>query len=281
MKQVLNSTKKNNTFFVRSLTGLLFVSLLIAAVIIHPYAYAAIALLFSGIAVWELARMFLIQEKIIFQALRVFISTAFFIVLSTMFLQIKIPYAEAILLILLALIFALGFFTQRKNTLTSLFAIFYVVVPFVLSISFLFEAKQNIDLLHSSEILLSIYILIWINDSFAYIFGSLLGKHKIYPLISPKKSWEGFFGGAIITFIVAVLFACFFSRSISTYIVLSFIVVVFGTIGDFLESQLKRKCKIKDSSSILPGHGGILDRFDSFLLIIPILFCINLIFNLF
>ncbi len=281
MKQVLNSTKKNNVFFVRSLTGLLFVSLIIAAVIIHPYAYAALALLFSGIAVWELARMFLSQEKILFQALRIFISTAFFIVLSTMFLPIKIPYAEILLLILLALIFALGFFTKRKNTLTSFFALFYVVVPFVLSISFLLESKQNIDLLHSSEFLLSIFVLIWISDSFAYIFGSLFGKHKIYPAISPKKSWEGFFGGAILTFVVAVLFAYFFSRSISTYIVLSFIVVIFGTIGDFLESILKRKCNIKDSSSILPGHGGILDRFDSFLLIIPILFCLNLIFNLF
>lgn len=280
-KQALNSTKKNNVFFVRSITGLLFISLIIFAVLIHPYVYAALALLFSGIAVWELTKMFFPQEKNIFLLLRIGINTSFFLILSTMFLDIKIPFAEILLLILLVFIVVIGFFTHKNFIGISFFSLVYIVVPFVLSIQFLFEGKQIQNILHPSEVLLSIFILIWIYDSFAYVFGSLWGKHKIFPSISPKKSWEGFFGGAILTLSIAVLFAYFFERDFFVYLVLSLIVIVFGTLGDFLESALKRKCNIKDSSSILPGHGGILDRFDSFLLIIPIIFCINLIFNLF
>ncbi len=107
----------------------------------------------------------------------------------------------------------------------------------------------------------------------AYAVGSLIGKHKISPKISPGKSWEGLIGGAVFAVIMGILNAVFFPAiSMTNWIIVAMISVVFGTCGDFFESKLKRETGIKDSGTILPGHGGFLDRFDSLLFAIPVIF---------
>ena len=117
---------------------------------------------------------------------------------------------------------------------------------------------------------MSIYIFIWINDTGAYLSGVTLGKHKLFPRISPKKSWEGSIGGALLTVASAFAVAHFFNfMNIWQWIGMALVVVVFGTFGDLTESMMKRHLGIKDSGHILPGHGGILDRLDSMLLSIP------------
>jgi phosphatidate cytidylyltransferase len=115
-----------------------------------------------------------------------------------------------------------------------------------------------------------IVLLIWANDTFAYLVGSLIGKHKIFPPISPKKSWEGFFGGLIFSLITAWILSKYFLRlDLQQWVIVAVIVVVFGTIGDFLESMIKRQAGVKDSGNLLPGHGGFLDRFDALLFCLP------------
>lgn len=113
-------------------------------------------------------------------------------------------------------------------------------------------------------------LLIWTGDTFAYIVGMLIGRHKLFPRISPKKSWEGFIGG--------IIFCCGISQILAHYWdmlnplqwgILAFIVVTTGVLGDLFESMLKREAEIKDSGKILPGHGGILDRFDSLFVVMP------------
>lgn len=125
------------------------------------------------------------------------------------------------------------------------------------------------------EYVLALFILIWINDTGAFLVGSLFGRNKLFPRISPKKTWEGFAGGCIFTVIAAiVLTKCFgsyfdFPVSLPCWIGLAIIAVCFATWGDLVESLIKRNLKIKDSGNIIPGHGGILDRLDSFLLVMP------------
>ncbi len=140
--------------------------------------------------------------------------------------------------------------------------------------------------LWTSNLLLALFFFIWINDTGAFLVGSTLGKHRLFERISPKKSWEGFFGGLFFNIIAAWLFWRFgmdffgfgmVSDSCWFAIGFAVTVTVFGTWGDLVESLLKRTLKIKDSGNIIPGHGGILDRIDSFLLAMPAIFCYLLI----
>jgi phosphatidate cytidylyltransferase len=122
-------------------------------------------------------------------------------------------------------------------------------------------------------ILVGIFLIIWVYDSMAYLFGSLLGKHKIYESISPKKSWEGLVGGTVFALLTAYFNSLVFTEmDIARWMGISVLVVIFGTCGDFFESKLKRECGIKDTGTILPGHGGMLDRFDTVLFTTPVIY---------
>ena len=134
------------------------------------------------------------------------------------------------------------------------------------------------------SIILLMFVLTWTFDSFAYLIGRKYGKHKIFPSISPKKSWEGFFGGLIFTIIAGVIsqlyFRTFFENiKLELIIILSIILPFTATLGDFIESFYKRMANVKDSGNIIPGHGGILDRMDAFLVTIPVLYILINIFK--
>jgi phosphatidate cytidylyltransferase len=161
----------------------------------------------------------------------------------------------------------------------------YIALPFSLLNVLAFNATPDGQIAFNTLLPLSVFIFLWVNDSGAYCVGSLLGRHKLFPRISPGKSWEGSIGGALFVLLAAFAIgwldnmqvadldhALPFSRgmlSIPEWAGLGLTVVVFGTWGDLVESLFKRTLGIKDSGSILPGHGGMLDRFDSSLLAIP------------
>ena len=117
---------------------------------------------------------------------------------------------------------------------------------------------------------LALFVFIWLNDTGAFLVGSMIGKHRLFERISPKKSWEGFFGGMVFAMLASQVFA-YIDSEIAWYnwLGLSVVIVIFGTWGDLVESLLKRTLGVKDSGKILPGHGGMLDRFDSVMLAIP------------
>lgn len=143
-------------------------------------------------------------------------------------------------------------------------AIFWILVPVILALNIYFEK--------GGPFILAMFFIIWVYDSFCYIFGSLLGKHKLFERISPKKTWEGSIGGAIVTLVVF-----YFANKIPQlqilssveWVILALVVIVAATYGDLVESLLKRNLGIKDSGNIMPGHGGFLDRLDSFYLAVP------------
>ena len=160
-----------------------------------------------------------------------------------------------------------------------LVALLMVIIPFF-TIQFFGMTDSNYpEMPFNPSLVLLMYILTWTFDSFAYLIGRKLGKTKILPLISPKKSWEGFFGGYLFCILASSLsyfiFKDYFNHiSTLSYILITLILPFSATTGDFIESYYKRKAGVKDSGKIMPGHGGILDRMDAFLITIPVIYII-------
>jgi phosphatidate cytidylyltransferase len=150
------------------------------------------------------------------------------------------------------------------NGAITILGIIYIVLPFVLLI-YINHFDRN-----QFPLLAGMFLLIWSNDTFAYLTGRLIGRTKLFERISPKKTWEGTIGGAIITVIIAYLIGAFLDTGNLTYWLINSAFVIPGAIfGDLLESLFKRSLNIKDTGSILPGHGGILDRFDAMIFVVP------------
>lgn len=166
---------------------------------------------------------------------------------------------------------------QLRIGKTKLIPLIYIITPFIL-IQILIWKYLSINVFNSivwmPEVILYLFALTWTFDTFAYIFGVKFGKHKILPSISPKKSWEGFIGGLIFTTILAIFI---FGENINKILMYSVLIPISATIGDFIESYYKRKAMAKDSGNLIPGHGGMLDRMDSFLISISVISLIIII----
>jgi len=166
---------------------------------------------------------------------------------------------------------------QLRIGKTKLIPLIYIITPFIL-IQILIWKYLSINVFNSivwmPEVILYLFALTWTFDTFAYIFGVKFGKHKILPSISPKKSWEGFIGGLIFTTILAIFI---FGENIDKIIMYSVLIPISATLGDFIESYYKRKAMAKDSGNLIPGHGGMLDRMDSFLISISVISLIIII----
>lgn len=154
------------------------------------------------------------------------------------------------------------------NIAITLLGIIWIALPVSLMNYIVMDnVRENI---YTPWILLGFFFLIWANDTGAYLFGITFGKHRLFERVSPKKSWEGSIGGAFVTLGVAYLISFFYTEiNLLDWLIVSCIIIISGTYGDLVESLFKRSINIKDSGSILPGHGGILDRFDSAFLAAP------------
>ncbi len=152
-----------------------------------------------------------------------------------------------------------------ERTAFSFLAIVYTALPYSLLNYVVFRSGE-----YNFRIILGILFLLWANDTGGYFGGRFLGKHKLYERISPKKTWEGSISGALFSIAIAFVLRYFFPEfNIWTWIGLSLVIVIAGSMGDLVESQLKRSLSIKDSGTSLPGHGGFLDRFDGLIISLP------------
>ncbi len=150
----------------------------------------------------------------------------------------------------------------------TLLGVLYIALPLSLSNYIVYSELHNQE--YNYQVLMAVLFLIWTNDSGAYLVGSMIGKHKLFPRISPKKTWEGSIGGGVSAVLLSLLISQYVPEiGLLHWVAIAIITVVFGTFGDLTESMLKRNANIKDSGNILPGHGGILDRFDSLLMAAP------------
>ncbi|MCQ2608183.1 MAG: phosphatidate cytidylyltransferase [Bacteroidales bacterium] len=187
----------------------------------------------------------------------------------------KISLLPAVVLFTL-LLFAIELFKEEEQPFHriafGLCGIIYVCLPFTLLVHYkVINCFGSIGADMSSLMILFLFLLIWVNDVFAYLTGMLLGKHHLCPKISPHKTIEGFVGGMIFTILVSIGITYWFG-GLNEIVGLAVIVVIFSTLGDLVESKWKRYLEIKDSGSIMPGHGGFLDRFDSVIFSIPAFF---------
>ncbi len=259
-----------NNFILRAITGIIFVVVLVGCIIFNEFSFGLLFLLVSILTVRELAILVNAMpgvdvNKNITSLGAAYLFLAFFAFCSGVYgAAVFIPY-----LVLLLYLFISELYLQKANPILNwafaMFSQLYVALPFALLNVLAFTSEEYNFLLP-----LSVFIFLWLSDSGAYCVGSLIGKHRLFERISPKKSWEGSIGGAVVCVIAAIVLSYFFTDlTMLQWIGLAVTVVVFGTWGDLTESLLKRQLQIKDSGTFLPGHGGLLDRFDSALMAIP------------
>lgn len=279
-------------FIKRTLTGVLFVAVLVGCILYAPSTFAMLFALITGLAVWEFATLInnsgqALINRTICGLGGVYLFFAF------MGFNEGIFGAEGFVPYLLILIYLLvsELYLKRPNPIAdwayTMMSQLYVALPFALLNVLYFYPVQVVregELVTSfTPVLpLSVFIFLWASDSGAYLVGTLIGKHRLFERISPKKSWEGSVGGGMLALVAALVLWYFFPlMNLWQWMGMALVVVVFGTWGDLVESLMKRHLGIKDSGHILPGHGGILDRFDSAMLAIPAVIIYLYSFSLF
>lgn len=261
----------------RTLTGIVFVSLIIAALYSCSWVFYTIFALIMLCSLKEFIGIMALKNHVVHKLFAYLFALALFtLACGTVCYSWNVPYS----LVAVPLIFALcvwQLFQKSENPFDSmvytLFGVLYTAVPFCMLIHIV---GGNIDTLPTAQLHVAVimFIFIWSNDTFAYLWGISLGKHKLFPRISPKKSVEGFVGGLLSTLVLAYCIAQRVETPLGAWqwVGAAVVIVLASTFGDLFESMLKRYAGIKDSGTILPGHGGLLDRFDSVLFSIPTFF---------
>ncbi|WP_314310901.1 phosphatidate cytidylyltransferase [Hoylesella saccharolytica] len=274
-------TDKQQNLIVRAITGVLFVAIMVVC-FLRPLAMVFLFALITTLTIWEYTALVNSRPDV---TINRFITTVAGVYLFLAIAGINSGYIQtnAVFvpyLLTIVYLFVSELYTKSPNPINNwaytMLAQMYIALP--LSMINVLAFRQSPDqITHFHHLLpLSLFIFLWANDTGAYCSGSLFGKHKLFPRISPAKSWEGSIGGGILVLAIAAFIGYSEIQGTNTsglnilqWLGLALVVVVFGTWGDLVESLFKRTLGIKDSGTILPGHGGMLDRFDSALMAIP------------
>jgi len=261
--------------FRRALSGFVFVSVLIFCIYYSKISFIGLFYILMTLCLYEFKKM--IQLKSYFP----YIIGSLIFVFGNILNVEDVPsralfeYSGVALFLTIFISFVSILFAKKNEVISHLGKIFltiiYIVVPFTLMVQIPF---LNATFDYVNSIILGVFILIWTNDTFAFLVGKNLGKHKLLERISPNKTIEGFIGGMIFTFGVSIILANQFGQilSIIQWVVIAGIVSIFGVLGDLIESMFKRQAGVKDSSNLIPGHGGFLDRLDSAIFSAPFIF---------
>lgn len=261
-----------NNLVQRTITGIVFLTLVIGAIVFHKISFF---ILFELIIIFSMDEFYSLTEKENYKPQKLYgiitgaiiFAANFFYVTQNIGTKIFLP-----LIILTAGIFIFELYRRSEKIMAdvgfTLLGIIYIALPLSLANYIVFENGN-----YHWRLLLGFFILTWIFDTIAYIFGISFGKHRLFARISPKKSWEGFIGGFIFTIIASYPISLIFTElNLMQWAITAIIVSVVGTYGDLVESSFKRSYDQKDSGKMLPGHGGILDRFDAILFSLPVFY---------
>lgn len=265
-----------SNFLQRAITGVIFVAVLVGCILGGPISFTILFALISALTINEFGNIVNRMEHTrmnkpisILAGLFLFLCFGYIGVVPGAN-EIFIPYLFLILYLFISELYKKQPY-PLNNWAYAMMSQIYIALSFALLNVLAYHSSATESVSQYNPILpLSIFIFNWVNDTGAYCTGMLFGKHRLFERISPKKSWEGSIGGAVFSIIAAIVLAHFFTfLSTGVWIGLGLTVVVFGTWGDLTESLMKRTLGIKDSGNILPGHGGMLDRFDSTLMAVP------------
>ncbi|MDY0781127.1 phosphatidate cytidylyltransferase [Tenacibaculum sp. IB213877] len=254
-------------FITRSISAIVYAGIFLFAILFSAETYIGLITLFAGICIWEFSKIINYKSYIPYLLLG----------LCSAFVFVERPTISKTWIILLVTLFSavkllIDLFSEKltsKSKLTTLIVqIEYLVLPFFFLTLLPFLNKE-----YHPNLIIYIILIIWTNDSFAYIVGKNFGKRKLFERISPKKTIEGFIGGLIFSIIIGFIIGKYSALfTIGDWIIIATIVSVFGTMGDLVESKFKRQANVKDSGTIMPGHGGLLDRLDSLFFLAPFVY---------
>lgn len=256
----------------RAITGFVFVLVMLVTLLTGPYIFTGFYIFLSSVCLME---FFTLVKKTGLRPHRMIGYVAALIIFASVAGRFFIEFPSKWLLINIPLFF--GIFIRElykkselpfSNIAYTFLGIIYAVIPFVFFFSLSFISGD-----YNFHLSLGFFLMLWGNDTGAYLFGVKFGKHRLFERHSPKKSWEGFIGGILTSQLVGFILSIYFTDyTLQNWLIMAFIISCFGTLGDLVESMFKRSIDIKDSGSILPGHGGLLDRFDGLLLSAPVVF---------
>lgn len=265
-----------SNFLQRAITGILFVGVLVGCILYDPWTFSALFVVISALTIREFGHLINQVEGVSINKNITMLAGVYLYMAVMAFCtnlsgsKIFLPY---LLLIMYLMISEL--YLKKENPVMnwaySMLSQLYIALPFaMLNVLSFHTSPMDTSVSYNPILPLSVFVFIWLSDTGAYCVGSLIGRHRLFERISPKKSWEGSIGGGIVAIGSSFIFAHYFPiMNMAEWAGLALIVVIFGTWGDLTESLMKRQLHIKDSGAILPGHGGMLDRFDSALMAIP------------
>jgi len=265
----------NQNFLTRTLTGAIFVIVLISAIELHPIVFC---ILFGAITTLGLHEFYMLSSSNGLHPGKYQGIAGGILIYSIICLLAAGIINKSAILILIPIFSALFIFEIYRNKefpfqniANLILGWVYIAIPFSILVWVGFPVNDAYT--YHPHMILGFFILIWASDTGAYLVGISMGKHLLFPRISPKKTWEGWVGGSIFTLFIAGIISKFFTDvQLIDWVIIAGIISIFGIWGDLAESMLKRSYQVKDSGNILPGHGGILDRFDSALFSVPIVF---------
>lgn len=262
----------------RGITAIIFVVIMLAGLFGGPYSFVLLFSLITGLCLWEYLSIVLVRNSRR-DGVRKILGLAMGLVPVVVSALAKLevvnnPGAFVILTALLFapfvfLVFIYELFTKSEQPFENIayinLGIIYIGLPFALLDFVAFEGEH-----FYAKTVFGILVLTWMNDSGAYLVGSRFGKTPLLPRVSPKKTWEGYGGGVVVTFLTAIILHVMLNElALVDWLILALIVSIFASLGDLVESMLKRSFSVKDSGGLLPGHGGLLDRFDGFIFCMP------------
>lgn len=256
---------------------MLFVATIILCISWHEYSAAVLFLVFSSLGTIEFYQILNKKDLSHNTKYGPFVNVVVYTLLTLVFFDIISDKFLFLIVPLMLILVLQELFTKDEipyqNISSTLFALLYITLPFAALnyISFNLEIYAKIGLSENWSLLTGFFIILWASDSMAYLVGSKLGKHKLFPRVSPGKTWEGFIGGVVFSILAGYLYSYFTGSSAFHWIIMAVIISVFGMLGDLSESLLKRSAGVKDSGNLLPGHGGVLDRFDGIFFSSPLI----------
>jgi len=279
----------------RTISGAVYIALLVTSILFSTESFIILFGIFLVIATYEFCNLVKINKYIAILFVSLFYSTVSLIsfyktetqnyiskllkedILIT--LDTEMLFLVLLVITLVVSVKCIVFLFDDTQIVSKIskyvYLIGYIMLPFLFIVKISFGIKD-----YNPKIIIGLFILIWTNDTFAYLVGKSIGKHKLFERISPKKTIEGFLGGVVFAALAGFLISKFYIRpnpefsgkSILIWMIIALIVSVFGTIGDLIESKFKRIAGVKDSGSIMPGHGGVLDRLDSVIFVAPVIY---------
>lgn len=261
-------------FFTRTLTGAALAVLILGTIFWSPWAFFSLMALITLIGLFEFNKLFQPSGYGKGTLTYYFIGISIYTLTALAGMSvIDVSYVLLIVLgffILIAQELFMGSDHSWRHASGSVMGIIYIAIPFGMMNTFFFIKSADMAF---PWFLLALFILVWMNDVFAYLVGTTLGKHKLSQKLSPKKTWEGSVGGIIFTLIAAWIFSMIVPElTLVQWLAFGLIVSVTANFGDLAESMLKRSAGVKDSGKLFPGHGGVLDRFDAVLFATPFVF---------